>query len=115
MNLRPKKEAMKNNIIASSPFRFAFIRFLDGDLHFLNGNGAGRTDFHAAFAAQALIHVHGFGFPVLHLEHADRAGVYALTLPVAFVLVHGHLIHSSFFTSLYGFKAFSSSVMIILL
>jgi hypothetical protein len=103
---------MGNNIIASSQSRMPFIRFVDGNLNFFYGDGAGGTDFDAALAAQALIHVHGFGFPVLHLKYADRAGVHAFSLAVAFGFVHGYLIHSSLLTSLYGFKAFSSSVML---
>jgi hypothetical protein len=103
---------MENNIIASSRFRMAFIRFVDGNLNFFYGDRSGRAYFDAALAPQAFIHVHGFGFPVFHLKHADRAGVYAFPLPVAFGFVHGYLIHSFFFTSLSGFKVFSSSVVL---
>jgi hypothetical protein len=110
MDLDPKKEAMETNLIASSRFRIAFIRALGVILNFLYRNGPRRTDFHAAFAAQALIHVHGFGFPVLHLKHADRAGIHALALAIAFAFVHGYLIHDSLFTSLYGFRLFPAQV-----
>ena len=107
-----KKEAMETNLIASSRFGTSFIRALGLTLNFLYGDGAGGTDFDATLAAQAFIHVHGFGFPVLHLKHADRAGIHALALTVAFVLVHGYLIHGSNLTSPYGFKALFSSGML---
>jgi len=84
----------------------------DGSLYLFYGDGTGGAYFDATLAAQTFIHVHRFGFPVLHLKHAGRAGVYAFTLAVAFILVHGYLIHSFLFTSLYGFKAFFSSVML---
>jgi hypothetical protein len=85
---------------------------MDDYLDFFYGDGPGGTYFDTALAAQAFIHVHRFGFTVLHLKHAGRAGVHAFTLAIAFVFVHGYLIHSFLFTSLYGFKTFFSPVML---
>jgi hypothetical protein len=75
-------------------------------LYLFHRDGAVGADFDTALAPQALIHVDGFGFAVFDLEYAGRAGVHAFTLAIAFVFVHGYLVHSFFFTPLYQLKSF---------
>jgi hypothetical protein len=85
---------------------------MDDYLDFFYGDGPGGTYFHAALAPQAFIHVHRFGFAVFDLENVGRAGVHAFPLAIAFIFVHGYLIHSFLFTSLCGFKTIFSPLML---
>jgi hypothetical protein len=64
-------------------------------LEFFNGNGGGFANFHAAFAAQALVHVNRNGFVILQFKNTHGAGIYAIGIPSAFVGIYGYLEHRS--------------------
>jgi hypothetical protein len=56
-------------------------------LNFGNGDGTGGTDLYTAFAAQALVDVHDYGFAFLHFQHAGGANVHALFIASAFFFI----------------------------
>jgi hypothetical protein len=60
-------------------------------LDFGYGYRRGRTDFHAALAAQALLFIHRDRFAFLHLKHARGANIDALFVASALVVIDFHL------------------------
>jgi hypothetical protein len=70
--------------------------YTPGDLYsqrlgLFDDDGVFFANFDAAFAAQALFGVNGFGFPVFHFEHLCGANVHALLAPNAFFLIHDRI------------------------
>jgi hypothetical protein len=67
-----------------------------GDLYsqmlgLFDDDGVFFANFDAAFAAQALFGVNGFGFAVFHFKYLCGANVNALLAPNAFFLIHDRI------------------------
>jgi hypothetical protein len=56
-----------------------------------DGDGVFGTHLEAAFAAQALVRVHRFGFAILDFVNFDGTNIHALSATDTFVLVHDRI------------------------
>jgi hypothetical protein len=64
---------------------------LSTKLGLLDDDGVFFTNLHAAFAAQALFGVNGFGFPVFHFKYLSGTDINTLFAANAFVLIHDRI------------------------
>jgi hypothetical protein len=62
----------------------AFLGLFDGD-------GCRFANFNAAFAAQALVCIHGNGFSILKFEHFNRTNINTFSAALTFSFVHNRV------------------------
>ena len=76
-----------------------FVHYVESEVRSLNffyGDGARLTNFHTAFATQALVLVHRFGLAVNDFIYIHGTYIYAFSVASAFVFVNGNFEHLFF-------------------